>query len=56
MSTIFFLIGCSVLVALLFLIAFLWAQLNGQNEDLYTPSVRMLIDDAKPVSEEDTKE
>lgn len=45
MSTIFFLIGCSVLVALLFLIAFLWAQNNGQNDDLYTPSVRMLMDD-----------
>ncbi|ADY51321.1 cytochrome oxidase maturation protein, cbb3-type [Pseudopedobacter saltans DSM 12145] len=45
MKAIFFLIGCSVLVALLFLIAFLWAQRSGQNEDLYTPSVRMLFDD-----------
>ncbi|WP_353132287.1 cbb3-type cytochrome oxidase assembly protein CcoS [Pseudopedobacter sp.] len=47
MTAIFFLIGCSVLVALLFLIAFLWAQKNGQHEDLYTPSIRMLFDDDK---------
>jgi cbb3-type cytochrome oxidase maturation protein len=45
MKTIFFLIGCSVLLALLFLIAFLWTHRNGQNDDLYTPSVRMLLDD-----------
>ncbi|MFD1632092.1 cbb3-type cytochrome oxidase assembly protein CcoS [Pseudopedobacter beijingensis] len=45
MTAIFFLIGCSVLVALMFLIAFLWAQKNGQHDDLYTPSVRMLFDD-----------
>ncbi|KHJ38064.1 cytochrome oxidase maturation protein, cbb3-type [Pedobacter glucosidilyticus] len=46
MSTIFFLIGCSVLVAIVFLLAFLWAQNNGQNTDLYTPSIRILMDDA----------
>lgn len=45
MKTIFFLIGCSILLALLFLIAFLWSHKNGQNDDLYTPSVRMLLDD-----------
>ena len=45
MSIIFFLIACSVLLALLFLIAFLWAQKSGQNKDLYTPSVRILFDD-----------
>lgn len=47
MTAIFFLIGCSVLVALLFLIAFLWAQKSGQNEDLYTPSIRILFEDDK---------
>jgi cbb3-type cytochrome oxidase maturation protein len=46
MSTIFFLIGCSVLVAIVFLLAFLWAQNNGQHTDLYTPSIRILMDDA----------
>ncbi len=45
MSSIYFLIACSIFVALLFLIAFLWAQKSGQNDDLYTPSIRMLIDD-----------
>ena len=45
MNTIFFLIGCSVLLALIFLLAFLWSHKNGQHQDLYTPSVRMLMDD-----------
>jgi cbb3-type cytochrome oxidase maturation protein len=45
MNTIFFLIGCSVLLALIFLIAFLWSHKNGQHQDLYTPSVRILMDD-----------
>lgn len=45
MSIIYFLIGCSVLLALVFLSAFFWAQRNGQHDDLYTPSVRILLDD-----------
>jgi cbb3-type cytochrome oxidase maturation protein len=45
MSIIYFLIGCSVLLALAFLIAFFWAQRTGQNDDLYTPSVRILLDE-----------
>lgn len=45
MNIIYFLIGCSVLLALLFLLAFFWAQRTGQNDDLYTPSVRILLDD-----------
>ena len=45
MSIIYFLIGCSVILALGFLGAFFWAQSNGQNDDLYTPSIRILIDD-----------
>ena len=45
MNIIFFLIGCSVLMALIFLGAFFWAQHSGQNDDLYTPSVRILLDD-----------
>jgi cbb3-type cytochrome oxidase maturation protein len=52
MSIIYFLIGCSVTLALAFLIAFFWAQRSGQNDDLYTPSMRMLLDD----EEEDTIE
>ncbi|MBL1408193.1 cbb3-type cytochrome oxidase assembly protein CcoS [Sphingobacterium faecale] len=45
MSIIFFLIGCSVLIALFFLCAFFWANKTGQNDDTYTPSVRILFDD-----------
>ena len=45
MSVIVVLIGVSVLVALGFLGAFLWAVKSGQYDDKYTPSVRMLFDD-----------
>jgi cbb3-type cytochrome oxidase maturation protein len=45
LSVIVILIGFSLLVALIFLIAFLWAVKNGQYEDRYTPSVRILFDD-----------
>jgi cbb3-type cytochrome oxidase maturation protein len=52
MNIIYFLIGCSVLLALLFLVAFFWAQRSGQNDDLYTPSVRILLDDNEGPGEE----
>lgn len=45
MSVIFFLIGCSVFIALIFLAAFFWANKTGQHDDTYTPSVRILFDD-----------
>jgi len=45
MSAIFFLIGCSVFIALIFLAAFFWANRTGQHEDTYTPSIRILFDD-----------
>ena len=51
MTIIFLLIGISLLVALTFLGAFLWAVRSGQYEDEYTPSVRMLFDE-----EEEPKE
>ncbi|MEM9895885.1 MAG: cbb3-type cytochrome oxidase assembly protein CcoS [Bacteroidota bacterium] len=51
MSVIFILIGCSLLLATIFLIAFLTASKSGQFEDDYTPSVRMLFDDEKPSDE-----
>ena len=44
MSAIFILIGASLLVAIGFLIAFIVAVRNGQFDDDYTPSVRMLFD------------
>jgi len=52
MNIIYFLIGCSVLLALLFLTAFFWAQRTGQNDDLYTPSVRILLDDEDQPADE----
>lgn len=45
MYIIFFMIGVSLLMALGFLGAFFWAMRNGQNDDLYTPSMRILLDD-----------
>lgn len=53
MSIIYFLIGCSVLLALVFLWAFFWAQRNGQHDDMYTPSVRILLDE--PTDKPDEK-
>jgi len=46
MFIILVLIGVSFIVAAGFLVAFLWAVRNGQYDDRYTPSVRMLFDDS----------
>lgn len=45
MDVLYFLIGCSVFVALIFLGAFIWANKTGQHEDTQTPAIRMLFDD-----------
>jgi len=47
LSALFILIGISILVAGSFLAAFLWSVKNGQYDDDYTPSVRILFDDKK---------
>lgn len=47
MEVIFLLIGFSLIVALIFLSLFFWAVRNGQYDDPYTPSVRMLFDEKK---------
>lgn len=52
MGIIFFLIGCSIFVALIFLGAFLWASKSGQHEDTYTPAIRILFDDGVVTDEE----
>lgn len=44
----FVLIGFSLLVAVGFLLAFLWSVKKGQYDDDYTPSVRILFDSNKP--------
>lgn len=45
MSVIFLLIIISLIVALVFLYAFIKAVKQGQFDDKYTPSVRVLFDD-----------
>lgn len=45
MNVIFILISASLLIAIGFLIAFIWSVKSGQYEDDYTPSVRILFDD-----------
>jgi cbb3-type cytochrome oxidase maturation protein len=44
MSIIYLLISVSVLVAIIFFIAFVYSVKKGQYDDTYTPSVRMLFD------------
>ncbi len=45
MSVIYLLLSLSILVAIIFFIAFIMAVRNGQYDDSYTPSVRMLFED-----------
>jgi cbb3-type cytochrome oxidase maturation protein len=45
MSVVFVLVFVAIIMASAFLFAFIWAVKNGQYEDTYTPSVRMLFDD-----------
>ncbi len=45
MSVIYLLISVSIVVAVVFLFAFIKAVKSGQYDDDYTPSVRMLFDD-----------
>lgn len=45
MSVIYLLITVSIVVAIIFLGAFIKAVRSGQYDDDYTPSVRMLFDD-----------
>lgn len=55
MKIIFLLIAVSLVLALGFLVSFFWAVRNGQYEDDYTPSVRILFEDAtKPSTEKQT--
>ncbi len=45
MSVIFVVLSASLLIALGFLIAFIWSVRNGQFDDDYTPSIRILFED-----------
>ncbi len=45
MSVVFILVFVAIIMAGVFLVAFVWAVKSGQYEDTYTPSVRILFDD-----------
>jgi len=45
MSVIYVLLAISIVVAILFFIAFIVSVRSGQYDDSYTPSVRMLFED-----------
>ncbi|NJB71318.1 cbb3-type cytochrome oxidase maturation protein [Saonia flava] len=45
MSVIYVLLAISIVVAVIFFAAFIVSVKNGQYDDSYTPSVRMLFED-----------
>jgi cbb3-type cytochrome oxidase maturation protein len=45
MNIIYMLLAISVFVALVFFVLFIFSVKEGQYDDTYTPSVRMLFDD-----------
>lgn len=45
MNILYFLVGCSLIMALIFLGAFIWSLKNGQHDDVHTPGIRILFDD-----------
>jgi len=45
MSIMYMLLAISIAVALIFFIAFIISVKNGQFDDTYTPSIRMLFED-----------
>ncbi len=55
MSVLYILIIASLLVAGIFLLAFIWAVRNGQYDDEYSPSVRILFDNKKSTEDKSEK-
>ncbi len=55
MIVIFILIGLSLIVALIFLSLYIWSVKDGQYDDDYTPSVRILFDDDNSVNKNNKK-
>ncbi len=47
MSVIFLLIPLSIVIAICFLAAFIWAVRSGQYEDTCTPSLRLLLEEKR---------
>lgn len=55
MNIIYLLLAISVVVALLFFMAFVISVKKGQYDDVYTPSVRMLFEDELVLESKETK-
>ncbi|WBL21150.1 MULTISPECIES: cbb3-type cytochrome oxidase assembly protein CcoS [unclassified Zunongwangia] len=55
MNIIYVLLSISVVVAIVFFIAFIISVKNGQYDDTYTPSVRMLFEDEVVEKKETSK-
>lgn len=51
MTIIYMLITCSLLLAIFFLLVFIWSVKSGQMDDDYTPAVRILFEDKVPAEE-----
>ena len=47
MEVITILIPIAIVLALIFIIGFIWMTLSGQYDDLETPALRMLLDEKK---------
>lgn len=56
MNIFYLLIGVSLLAALIFLGAFIWAVRSGQFDDSETPSIRILFDDDDTETEKTNEE
>lgn len=56
MNIFYLLIGVSLLAALIFLGAFIWAVRSGQFDDNETPSMRILFDDDDTETKEEEKQ
>ncbi len=55
MSVIYVLLAISIVVAVIFFIAFILSVRSGQYDDPYTPSVRMLFEDELVKEDSDKK-
>lgn len=51
MAVIYFLIPISILIAISFLIAFLWAVKTGQYEDVEGPPIRLVLEEENKKAE-----
>lgn len=56
MNIFYLLVGVSLLAALVFLGAFIWAVRSGQFDDNETPAMRILFDDELKEEENDSNE